>query len=417
MIGCVVLTVSASDKLREIFWGHIIYYSLGALFLVVGLALINASLKAMNAPEPGGKAKCRRWLMPALSSLWFLLCSLNGLQALVTFALPSVAGLAGERFLDKKTPLRAAGNYRAMTYILFLLVATCVGVGLGGILGKGIPQGYFDAYSGFSAPGDWFSNLSHLMENWLTLLGVDVTAGDRLTNAAGIANLLRIGFGLLLAAVPVAAALCYRRFRDRSLRILVLTHWALAALLLFANVFGMLSNANWRLSPLVASSVIVLVAFSRWLWKESGFRRMALIPLIPALVICLLVAGTIVRMPKDIHQQQGLPAVTDYLETQGLTYGFGTFWNANAVTVLSDSAVKVRDIEIVTDRQTVVPRHYQSQGKWYEPQEGQDRYFLLLTRWEYDNLGGTGNPLLASAAETLEFQDYRIVVLPSFPFS
>ena len=34
------MLLSASKKLREIFWGHTIYYSLGILFLFFGLALL-----------------------------------------------------------------------------------------------------------------------------------------------------------------------------------------------------------------------------------------------------------------------------------------------------------------------------------------------------------------------------------------
>ena len=35
-----LMILSASKKLREIFWGHTIYYSLGILFLFCGLALL-----------------------------------------------------------------------------------------------------------------------------------------------------------------------------------------------------------------------------------------------------------------------------------------------------------------------------------------------------------------------------------------
>ena len=41
IIFAVTMVLSGSDKLREIMWGHIIYYSLGLLFLAFGLYLVN----------------------------------------------------------------------------------------------------------------------------------------------------------------------------------------------------------------------------------------------------------------------------------------------------------------------------------------------------------------------------------------
>lgn len=40
LTAATLLLLSASDKLREIFWGHVIYYSLSLLLLLVGAALL-----------------------------------------------------------------------------------------------------------------------------------------------------------------------------------------------------------------------------------------------------------------------------------------------------------------------------------------------------------------------------------------
>ena len=48
-----ILLVSGSTKLREIFWDHVIYYSLGLLFAFVGIILISACIDKLNA----GKGK------------------------------------------------------------------------------------------------------------------------------------------------------------------------------------------------------------------------------------------------------------------------------------------------------------------------------------------------------------------------
>lgn len=111
---------------------------------------------------------------------------------------------------------------------------------------------------------------------------------------------MRIGFAILLLLVPVAMTLCYRRYTQRYMKILLITHWTLTALIMMAYVFGSLSAANWRLSPIVASSILLLVAFSRWLVMESGAPRIGFLTLAPAFLACLIVLTTILSMPHDL---------------------------------------------------------------------------------------------------------------------
>lgn len=156
---------------------------------------------------------------------------------------------------------------------------------------------------------------------WLTLLGADVRDGAPLTDGEGLLNLIRIGFGLILLAVPVAMTVCYRRFSQRGVRILLIAHWTMTALILMAYVFGYLSSANWRLSPILASSILLLVVFSHWIATEAGFPRFCLLTLGPAALAALIALSAVLGMPHDYGRQDGLPALAQYLEDSGLSYG------------------------------------------------------------------------------------------------
>ena len=412
MVTALLLLLSSSEKLREIFWGHIIYYSLGILFLLVGLALAFSTLNAMEAP---GGLFTRQALIPAaFSLLWMFLCSTNGLQALTIFAFPLLVGILGERFFDTKSSWCSRQNRFTAGYAGALLLAACAGCLVGGLLKSGLTQGYFDAYSTFSGPDKWMDNLRGFLPHWLTLLGVDVAGGEPLADFDGIRNLVRIGFAILLLLVPVAMTLCYRRYTQRYMKILLITHWTLTALIMMAYVFGSLSAANWRLSPIVASSILLLVAFSRWLVMESGAPRIGFLTLAPAFLACLIVLTTILSMPHDYKKDEGLQGVSSFLEANGMTYGYATFWNAQAITVLSDSKVKVRNIDI-DETGDIAPHPYQSQSTWFKPQPEPQTYFLLLTDWEYSQLA-SGDGALDNRVETLTYPGYQIVVLDSCPF-
>lgn len=420
----VLLTVSSSDKLREIFWGHIIYYSLGMLFLFVGLTLAFFTLRSLDTMDGAVLPGRRQLLLLGGVVLWFLLCSMNGLQALTIFALPAIAGVAGERFLDTKQGAKAAENRRAYWLIGAMAAGTVIGLLLGRLAGQGISAGYAAAYSSFDDSTAWWDNLGRLIPHWMTLLGVSVQNGDPFMAKDGIGNLLRLLFGIVLAAAPVVMLFFYRKL-DKPLKILLLAHWTMTALILTAFVFGLLSSADWRLSPLVCSGTLLLAAFARWMWtrretpgdgetagRRTG-RRFVVLPLVPAAVFCLMTAVTIGKMPADYGQDTDLNAVASYLEEQGLTYGYGTFWNASSVTVLSDSKVTVRSVKLTDSG--CAPDLYQTNVTWYTPQEGQETYFLLLTGSEYREMQSVWNPLLDQAKGQLSCEGYEILLLDFCP--
>lgn len=411
-IALILLTVSSSDKLREIFWGHIIYYSLGMLFLFAGLALAFLTLRSLDGMAEDNIPGRRQFLLLGATGLWFLLCSMNGLQALTIFALPAIAGVAGERFLDTKQDGKAAENRRAYWLIGSMTVGTVLGILLGQLIGQGMSAGYATAYSSFDDSTAWWDNLGRLIPHWMTLLGVSVRNGDAFMTEEGFLNLLRLLFGIVLAVVPVVMLFFYRKL-DKPLKILLLAHWTMTALILAAFVFGLLSSADWRLSPLVCSGMLLLTAFARWMWTRQEGRRFVVLPLIPAAIFCLMTASAIGEMPADYGRDTGLNAVADYLEEQGLTYGYGTFWNAGSVTVLSDSEVTVRSVKITGSG--CEPDLYQTNANWYTPQDGQETYFLLLTATEYREMQSGGNPLLEQATGHLSCQGYEILLLDFCP--
>ncbi len=94
-IALILLTVSSSDKLREIFWGHIIYYSLGMLFLFAGLALAFLTLRSLDGMAEDNIPGRRQFLLLGATGLWFLLCSMNGLQALTILLCRRLPGGGG----------------------------------------------------------------------------------------------------------------------------------------------------------------------------------------------------------------------------------------------------------------------------------------------------------------------------------
>ncbi|MDY0138165.1 MAG: hypothetical protein RBR50_00515 [Candidatus Izemoplasmatales bacterium] len=378
------LGVAGGDKIREIFYGHVIYYSLGILFVLVGLGLIfRMQDKAKNWFSE--KKKSGFVLYFVLGSVFFLLASLNGLQALTIFIVPVLGGFFLEMFLDGSKPFFSKANRPFLLTFGVILFGTFLGIFFHVLLALKVPQGYADAYSSYSAPSQWLGNLQKLLEHWFTLIGVDVKYFDPIKSIDSLVNLIRILFGFVIVIIPFVAIIKYSKLANSKVRVIVITHWILTFLIMLGYIFGFLSSASWRLSPVLASSIIVSVVYLESLFQKMETKRLAIVFMAPLVIFGLVMSIKIVNMPHDYNLENGNYDgyyLAQELENLDLTYGYSTFWRANLITVVSDSNVKVRSI---TDSFEIY--HYQSELSWYEEQEGQDYYFVLLTYYEYQKVG------------------------------
>ena len=168
------------QKLREIFWGHTIYYSLGILFLFCGLALLFRLQNLVAVHQETRKIRVHSILTFIALILFFVLCCTDQVTAVTIFALPILAGLFLERLLDRKTPLLHWKNTRALLLLLSLGIAVVSGMELGNIWANGVTGAYADAYSNWTAQSTWTEHLQKLPLAWLTLLGLEDIPGEKL---------------------------------------------------------------------------------------------------------------------------------------------------------------------------------------------------------------------------------------------
>ncbi len=371
--------VAGSDKIREIFYGHVIYYSLGVLFFIFGLGLVFRLEKLLEAE---GKTLRKRFIVTSIVTFAFFLgASLNGMHSLTLFSVPVAGGYFLERFFRKQPSFFQGGNKAFFLVFGVIAVAILIGTGVNLLLALKVSQGYADAYSSYSGPSDWANNLEKFIQHWYTLYGVDVAHGDPMKSFDSVINLFRIVSGTLILLIPFVALARYGKIRDHRLRILVLAHFIMTVILMIGYVFGFLAAASWRLSPLLATSIIVTVAYFKQVLDNLDTRRVAIVFLTPVLVTGMMTMIMIMRMPADYNLDLGVNdcyLISRELEEHDLEYGYANFWRANVVTVVSGSKVKARSI---TDN--LQPYYYQSNRTWFEDQEGVDEYFVLLTESEY----------------------------------
>lgn len=401
-IGTVFMTLSSSEKLRELFWGHIIYYSLGILFLFVGLTLIFNHMNHLNAK------KTSIFLFLCLF-IWTVLCATNGLQSFIIYILPVVGALTLERYLDFNIQLGDRKNHTAYYLLLNLLFATALGFLLMIFLTHNANGGgYANGYSTYASMDQWVDNLAKFFPHWFCLLGVEIQAKSPLVSVTSICNMIRLAYGCLLLILPVVALLRYKKIANHKLRILILSHFILSTSILYAYILGYLSAANWRLSPIVCTSTVVTIAYIKEAFHQKMPRRISIVLLLIVLAGNILPATTILSLPTDYRKENRLYTFIEILEELDLNYGYASFWNANAVTVLTNSKITVRPIEV--NENGIVRTSYQAQTTWFHDVDGQEDYFLVLNATEMNTLKNTGNKIIDDAMKIVQTGEYTILI-------
>ena len=405
MISALLLILSGSEKLREIMWGHVIYYSLALLIICVGTGLVfrfEKHFAGLVSSAKNKKSIVGAVIFGSLTALLFAGNATNGFQMIAIATVPVLAGIFAERFFDGRQKLFSPSSIPAAVMILTVVVSTLCGLVILKLLKGEKAAGYTSVYSMFSGVSDWYGNFTKLFSQFPELIGISIKKSDRMISKKAIVYLIRLAGMLVITVIPLVGLFRYKKLRDKSTRFILWVHLSLTAVILFGYICGRISNANWRLTPIIGSSVMSTVAiFREWLDgifpkkstdeadnnEKCNEKRVCLrLGVILSAVIVMFGAvnfNEIRKMPRDYEHP--LEAVANDLEAHGLEYGYATFWRSQALTMLSDSKVRVRETLVKSDG--VITDYYQSSRLWYEDQPGIDKYFIMLSDDELNTVG------------------------------
>ena len=401
--------LSFSVKLREIFWQHIIYYSLGTLFLVLGLALLIRLLPALD----GAKFTARGWVDFSLLLVLLFLCAANGISGVALFNLPIVGALAMMRFFDVSTPLLAPRNRRYLGAVAGMGGITLLGIIVNKIVCAPYSAAYADSFSVFSSTDTWVTNAQSLISHFCNLFGVSAQQELRILSTQGVITMISLVMILLILVIPFVMLFLLKRIGDTAVTLLVVSHWVLSAGVLFGYICGTLSVASWRLTPLVASAVLVCAVFLRYVFGVVSLRRIGAVCACFALFACLVSAGSYYKTARAYRAYQAQTQMEDFLLEHDLHQGYADFWYSGLWTVRSNSAVTVRSVilsDAANDPNVVLIYYYQTNSGWYTDAAVPGRCFLALSEADYAFVQAQKWAKLDAVSEVLTFQDMTILV-------
>jgi len=382
---CLCLLLSGSVKLREIMWGHVIYYSLGILLLMVllGTALrLYRSSRLWLAGDRAARSTTTGVLWAVLLLILSVGTATDGMQMVSLVTLPVAAALLAYTLCDAKHKLLSRHTLSALSIVAVMALGTGLGLLLLNVLTQNgaIYAGYENAYSVWSPVSSWWTNAEQFFKQYITLMGVQPEKGDPIFAAPSVMLVIRLlGFAVLLIA-PLLMLIRYRHIRHTASRLVLWAHLALSFVILFGFVCGTLSGANWRLVPMVGSAILCTAVYLYELIERRGVAmRFGVLLTVLLLSVSLSHAVTMLSMPYDYGKDDSMYDVIDTLDERGYTYGYASFWHASRTAVMSEGRLEVRNVNI--QEGTVTPYYYQTWRDSFEQAEA-DTYFLLLTENE-----------------------------------
>lgn len=391
--GCAFLLsflLSGSVKMREIMWGHVIYYSLGILLFMWFLNLSLRLTDYMKLWQKGqrGRKFYLKFTFLAVAMLFLTAGSAtDGFQVLALSALPVMAACVAVAFLDTKNRLYTA--QRGGQYLLAVFMA--VGVVLGLKLLKvftndgAISAGYADAYSGWAALNSWWGHIEQFLQQYLSVFGLEIVAGAPLFSLDSVYKLVQLLAALIILICPWLLLMRYRKLKNMSAKLTAWAYCFLAAVILLGFICGSLSAANWRLIPLIGCGILATVVYLRELWTDRAFgRRIAVILAAVLIGATAYHAVNVVKLPNDAGVNQKYIDITENLYQQGHIRGYATFWHAANAHLFSEGTVDV--ITVDANENGVHRVYYQGYDPWVQDQPGVKTYFLMLTEDEYEKV-------------------------------
>jgi hypothetical protein len=408
-VGLMALTLCSSPKLREIYYEHVLYYSISIAVICVMLALYVQYTETFRNKHILLKIAL---LLPVFAVAFGT--ALDGTQVVACSVLPVIFA-AGCDVIFSKEKLLSKNRIPFIVYCAVAGAATLIGLAVFKKGTENIGIGYANAYSSYSMPEEWVGNLLKLPVQWFELFGIEVEPGMSLFSPESIVNILRIAVALVLGLAPVAALIFIGRF-DRRSKLLIYAHYGMTGVIMVGYIFGILSLASWRLSPIICTGVIVCVVAAREAKKYITLKRVAVIGCAVLAVFSLVSVSVITAMPKNGLEENRYYHVAEFLDENGLNYGYATFWNSQCISVLSDFEVRAANTDI--NEHGITPCRYQSNKNWFEPVEGVDRYFLLLSDREIETLRSTEDwhYIQEDPVETLEYDGFTIFIFENTDF-
>ncbi len=402
LFSLAILTSGISPYLSENLFGQVSY---GTVLYLLALQLL--FILSFFQARLNGRRRDALLALCALAVLMFLTALANPFRGLATYILPIFGGLILIKLLAQFSLIKSelasfcswraltiAGSVAVLTVLAGALAHTIVMTRVNNVMGAGDAR-----FLGYEA---MLHNVVGAIRAWLYLSGGLSEPSERVLSINGLYASVRLIASIAALSLPYWIYRLAQRSDGRVFFVAMCSLISFAVVLfffVFTTVPDMTSADTTNMSsryftvPFVMMLIVAVSSIDRQVcnWGQTIGGMFCLM----VFALAMLAVGFInlvrpaiaaVADEKSVTYKiapSGLDGIVAELQRQGLHYGYASYWNANAISVLSSSEQRVRPIEIAP-----VPRpmRHLSSNQWYRPIAWRGQTFFLLTNAEYEKL-------------------------------
>ena len=413
LLGCILVISPLSFLQMEHFYFQATYATTSLFaFLILLLADLffeNNSLK-------------KEMIWGVLLSALIIALGGGGIRTLGTVVLPLLGGLGLSALIHAKFhPLHLLKDKRTLIKIIVVGAAALGSILFGNAL-TSLGQTHGTNEMAIITYDQLIDRLHQFVTSFLQVYGC--FEGKMLMTPAGVMGLFKLFLALLSGIiVPVVLILRFPKLKKGQqiyLTYSVLSFVVIAYMMIFCN----LTNSYYFLPIFVNNMALICIFIDHF---QKDILRILLWGVFCVLLpISLYSCRFYAKYPyenieKWAHFNTVDIGLLEFLQSEGLTFGFSDFFNAQAYTVASNGAVEIVSVEEHHARSEITgtfvsylrrphdARKWLSSSRWYQPDyHTGESFILVLTEFLTD----IEKQYFDQADRILTYNQYSIVVLP-----
>ncbi len=376
VMGLLIWLMLGTTKLREIFFAHVIHYSLAILLFMLGFYILN------KINEQKGKKAYIIWCVIFL--IHFSIIGIEGATVILFAGFPIITALFFELMCSKVKWKEI--KFSEWVPLLCSVLGIAVGYVLYSIIVSNSQTDYGDGHMKYQMYLYLGDNINEIIKKWfalfLKMFSYNEISWD-VFSKNGILYTIKIGLGLMLPLFSLLSVIFYKKIHNKMEKMIIVAHWSLCFFTLFFAFFGTIaifSGFEWRFIPVWFSSIIVtIIIIRRICLVKCNFTsyRLGIVALlvlvINSMVSIALVGGK--KISTDIWFGEG--TIIDVINEYDVSIGFCTdYWMCPSVSVITgEKSVTEMAIEDAV---------YLIDSEKEETNVELESFFLICTRGELE---------------------------------
>lgn len=252
-----------------------------------------------------------------------------------------------------------------------------------------------------------YRNFQLLIHSLIILFGAAPKPGDGIYSIGSALVIVKFGLMILAFISPFVLATQWTKLRSDFIRLLIIIFLTSISLRTYVYIFADISlnatNTNRYFIPDALLGITIGLLYIGQHWPKRLIN-----PILLTLAVLVIGSSSFIQRIPD--RDTGYRGLVNTLEDNNLHLGYGTFWDSNVLTALSNGKVQVRPI--ILKNGGIAALHWISSNRWYEGDDKQTSSFLLLKGDEKNIDLKPLAPILGSPVRTFDIGDVRVLVYP-----